>query len=99
MGIGELVPILSGAGVAGALVFVIGYLITGNRNDRKDYRLALDERDVDLAESKQRERDAQKVIDELRKEKRTIEDENDRLKRRVITLENQAGGGPSGSVP
>jgi cell division protein FtsL len=72
--VGDLATLLPAGGVAVAFVVLIGYLIHGNRLDRRDYRQAIKDADREVEEERARNRGLQQQLDDERAQRRLAED-------------------------
>jgi cell division protein FtsL len=72
--VGDLTTLLPAGGVAVAFVVLIGYLINGNRLDRRDYRQAIKDADAEVEEERARNRNLQRQLDDERAQRRLAED-------------------------
>lgn len=90
---GEQIAAWVGAGGATVLALVVGYLLNANRQDRRDYREAVDraEARADAAEERARGRLAQ--VEEQRRARYAAEEEAARLRG------EQAGRSGGGRAP
>lgn len=75
-------------GVFGVLAFVILYLLNNNRKDRQDYRVAMQAKDSELEDARDREAEAQEQVDHERRERRRIENE---MNEKINQLQIQVG--------
>jgi hypothetical protein len=81
--VGDLAPILTAGGGLGVVVLVILYLLNSNRQDRRDYRSAIDDAENRADRAETRERATQVALDEARSARRTAEDHADLLAREL----------------
>lgn len=89
----EILPPLASAGIAGALVIIIGYLLNANRQDRKEHRAERQEWDARL---KAQRDEHDKQIADLRQRvtalEKEVRDETLRADRATQQLEALNGG-------
>ena len=71
---GDLASLLPAGGVAAAFVIVIGYLINGNRLDRREYRRAVEEADERTEAERKRNVELQRQLDAEMAMRRKAED-------------------------
>lgn len=71
---GDLATLLPAGGVLVALALVIGYLINGNRLDRRDYREAIRQADAEAETERVRNTDLQRALDREREDRRKAQD-------------------------
>jgi hypothetical protein len=88
--VGELVPLLGGAGVFGVLALVIFHLLSSNRQDRQQYETFANRAAKDVTDAENREADARALIEQERNARWAAEDRAAQLARQVREL----GGSP-----
>lgn len=71
---GTVASLVPAGGVAVVLALVIGYLINGNRLDRRDYREAIAQADREAEAERRRNGDLQRELDRERDSRRKAED-------------------------
>lgn len=91
---GDLVPLLGGAGVFGVLAVVILYLLSSNRADRAQYEEFAARASADVEAAEKREADAWALLEAARKARWDAEDRAAALARQVRDL-----GGSPGDTP
>lgn len=87
---GELAPLLGGAGVFGVLALVIFHLLASNRADRQQYETFAARAAADVEAAERRETEAWQRLEEERRERWVAEDRAAQLARQVREL----GGEP-----
>lgn len=70
---GELAPLLGGAGVFGVLALVIGYLLKSNRDDRVQFGKEIDDAEARADRAEQRARELQAEHEAALKAKWAVE--------------------------
>lgn len=97
---GDLATLVTAGSGVGAFVVVISYLLSANRQDRREYQEAIDraERRADDAATRQKAAEQraealQQAVDEARAARRAAEDKSDELARRLERYSPAVPGG------
>lgn len=91
---GDLAPLVTAGGGLGAVVMVILYLLSSNRQDRKEYQEAIDKAEARADRADARAGGLEAALDEARARRRTAEDQRDEAKRELARYRPDPGRPP-----
>jgi hypothetical protein len=84
--VGDLAPLLGGAGVFGVLALVVIHLLSSNRADRQQYEDFAGKAAAEVVAAEKREADAWQLVDAERRSRWAAEDRAAQLARQVREL-------------